>query len=577
MPRRRAASSAEEDSGAPQPAGKNMFMFLDGNVPAQLTDSLVVQRDPWNATEVQEMVQSLPKLPVTFGMDCPDEIEKLAAMHSCLASECVVHGALSWHILFDKRAWALTEPLETRNIINATHFATARVCATCVVTRIDSDVEQLTVRVVLLKVHRGKAQCLEWFIDQEVRRRISEYIGQLLQATDLPLLIVGDMGMRAAYLMGQDLGHNETALIYSEKRDAQMAVSTSCPGWIQNIRDWAQSAHTLLFEYEMESTDAPTKHFEKKRKHEKDELEAQLVPAKHESVKQICLQSRAQKVLQMLESEDGMTDITCINALWHPIQFPVQDLSGEVTLRPRNIKDIVKCFGDALELITAARREGRRAMRGFTGATQPGEEPDAETERLSKEEFKVALTFLQKQFHECFMENQELKLWYTWLQDMHWNLSSKDKEWTRKNFRSAFRNWVTKILGNYNFAMVILEHGILEPAERRKFVEALVRMKDEPRVDLHHADEAERRRLRNAALKARLTWRHCNKLYEWLQKDRTRYDCLTCEDKLLMRKYDSGELLQARRDADEAYGHGREVEIMTVRERAMLRAWSSDI
>ena len=160
---------------------------------------------------------------------------------------------------------------------------------------------------------------------------------------------------------------------------------------------------------------------------------------------------------------------------------------------------------------------------------------------------------------------------------MHWTLSSKDKEWTRKNFRSAFRNWVAKMVGNYNFAMVILEHGILEPAERRKFVEALVREKDESSVDLHHADEAERRRLRNAALKARLDCRYCNKLHEWLSEDRSRWDFLSCEDKMLMKQFDSGELLKARRDADEAYGHGREVEIMTVRERAMLRAWSSDM
>ena len=157
------------------------------------------------------------------------------------------------------------------------------------------------------------------------------------------------------------------------------------------------------------------------------------------------------------------------------------------------------------------------------------------------------------------------------------NLSKQEKDWTREQFRTAFRNWATKLLGNYNFVMVILQHGMLEPAERRKFVEALVREKEESSVDLHHADEAERLKLRKAALKARLNWRHCNRLNEWLEKDRARWDFLTCEDKMLMKQFDSGELLKARQDADKAYGHGREVEILSVRERAMLRAWSNNI
>ena len=48
-------------------------------------------------------------------------------------------------------------------------------------------------------------------------------------------------------------------------------------------------------------------------------------------------------------------------------------------------------------------------------------------------------------------------------------------------------------------------------------------------------------------------------------------------ERCVMWKFDSGELLQERRDADQAYGHGRDVEVMSVRERAMLRAWSNNI
>ena len=48
-------------------------------------------------------------------------------------------------------------------------------------------------------------------------------------------------------------------------------------------------------------------------------------------------------------------------------------------------------------------------------------------------------------------------------------------------------------------------------------------------------------------------------------------------DKTLLYNFDMGVLLENRKSADKAYGHGRDVECLGIRERAVLRAWSTDV
>ena len=83
--------------------------------------------------------------------------------------------------------------------------------------------------------------------------------------------------------------------------------------------------------------------------------------------------------------------------------------------------------------------------------------------------------------------------------------------------------------------------------------------------------------LRRSALQARLKWRKANNMQKSLEKDRSRWEFLSYADKTLMWNFDSGQLLQERKDADEAYGHGRDVERMTLRELAILSAWSNNV
>ena len=61
-----------------------------------------------------------------------------------------------------------------------------------------------------------------------------------------------------------------------------------------------------------------------------------------------------------------------------------------------------------------------------------------------------------------------------------------------------------------------------------------------------------------------------------LQKDKSIYASLSHSNKFLLSQFNNGKLLERRKQADNAYGHGRDVQCLNNRERAILRAWSSD-
>ena len=62
-----------------------------------------------------------------------------------------------------------------------------------------------------------------------------------------------------------------------------------------------------------------------------------------------------------------------------------------------------------------------------------------------------------------------------------------------------------------------------------------------------------------------------------MQEDNSIYASLSHENKLLLYQSNNGMLLERRGKADNAYGHGRGVYRLNIRERAVLRAWSADL
>ena len=311
-----------------------------------------------------------------------------------------------------------------------------------------------------------------------------------------------------------------------------------------------------------------------------------LSSTEEEEQQVISLITRAETMLQMLQSDKECSDIVCINALWHPIQCGAPDLSGERIRAPRNMHQVLRSFGEALELLTYARKLGRREVQGqhteesVSSATQPTEEDDENKGMLSAEEFDAALTWIKNHFHEHYMENKKVKKWYSWVRADPNKLTEAEKAWTDNQFQTAFRKWATKLVADYNLFIFVLQHGICNPEERPHFVEAVLREKEQASGDARHAgntkDPNEDVRRRTAALQARLMWKKAQKLHEWGKEDTSRWNYLEYADKCLLAKFINGYLLKDRKNADEAYGHGDEVETLSLQDRARLRAWSTN-
>ena len=129
--------------------------------------------------------------------------------------------------------------------------------------------------------------------------------------------------------------------------------------------------------------------------------------------------------------------------------------------------------------------------------------------------------------------------------------------------------------------MVVLQHWVFDQEQRHEFLEALVCEKEKASVDSHHAVETKNRgeemALMTSALQASLQWRKAKNFQKWLDTDKSRWEFLSYANKTLRLAFDSGQLLKERKYADEAYGHGCDVERMALRERAILSAWSNNL
>ena len=114
--------------------------------------------------------------------------------------------------------------------------------------------------------------------------------------------------------------------------------------------------------------------------------------------------SRAERMLQLLASDDGCNEFVCIQALWHPIQRHAPDYKGGTMMKPECLGHMFRAFGQALLLLSFARKQGRRKLHcgeiwksvSASSLAQATEEPDEDKGTLSEHEFKDALTWLKK-------------------------------------------------------------------------------------------------------------------------------------------------------------------------------------
>ena len=143
---------------------------------------------------------------------------------------------------------------------------------------------------------------------------------------------------------------------------------------------------------------------------------------------------------------------------------------------------------------------------------------------------------------------------------------------------------MTKLVGDYNFFMTVLKHGIFDSTNRRKFLQALQKEK-EAAMSASAGDNSRptkrarvnKNALRRAVLRARLAYRRGERLSRKMKEDNTMYGSMSYGDMELLNNFEIGVALENRKSADQAYGHGRDVENLSIRERAVLRAWSTDV
>ena len=131
---------------------------------------------------------------------------------------------------------------------------------------------------------------------------------------------------------------------------------------------------------------------------------------------------------------------------------------------------------------------------------------------------------------------------------------------------------MTKLVGDYNFFMTVLKHGIFDSTSRREFLQALCEEKQaamSASVDAHHDGDdggpTKRARvdndaLRQAALHARLAYQKGARLSQKMKDDNSIYASFSHENKLLLYLFNNGMLLERKKQADNAYGHGRGVD-----------------
>ena len=109
---------------------------------------------------------------------------------------------------------------------------------------------------------------------------------------------------------------------------------------------------------------------------------------------------------------------------------------------------------------------------------------------LLTNEFEKALDYCRNVYHEKFMLNENLKREYTEFRNDPQSMQHTTKKRIRNQFRGAFRNWITKLVGDWNFFMTVLKHGIFDSTSRREFLQALPQERQaamSSSVDAHHA------------------------------------------------------------------------------------------
>ena len=519
MPKRGVASSfaassgdvhsAESDALPDDAQQHDILMFIDGGSPEQIRKYVV--RDPraYNYEELDALFKTHTAFPILCGFDCTSDVEQLAGEHEHLTRASISKNHLSWHLLVDNSRWQITKPLYLERIMggDGTGYI-KRYAALCELRHTGVNGTQPLLKIVLLKCVRGKAQCEAWHVTQETRRQLVDWICECMELGDMPTVLVGDIGMSFHYLASVaekfseklehvNLPNSAFTLLYRHAGEAK---------WSHTVQDYAQNQQIIIWELRHDTSDAeqlagseaasddPDAHNIRNVAHLAGSATASDAPDVDNLTgiaqfaggvnrnRQLQLMHDTKLMLGLLAGSCGdRTDVQAFT-LWHPLQMYYNDRGGgEVGWKPTSIHSLVQQLNDALTLV--------RQARAHSGGVHP---TDAPTVSLSRAEFDKALNYCKHEFHERFMLNENLRREYTEFRNDPHLMTRSQKSRIRNQFRGAFHNWVTKLVGDYNFFMTVLKHGIFDSTSRREFLQALREEKEaamSASVDAHHAGD----------------------------------------------------------------------------------------
>ena len=157
------------------------------------------------------------------------------------------------------------------------------------------------------------------------------------------------------------------------------------------------------------------------------------------------------------ESPDYLAQVLML-----PIQHWNRHSDGIISKTGINFEAMTSTLCDSLILFKQARIEATDGMA-------------KDGDRLTPTHFERALEHMrQEDFLKLGIENNVLERCYLAFRADPKQFSRDENKNIRVKFRGAFRNWITKLVGEWPFFLTVLRHGLFEAADHKKLAQAIL-------------------------------------------------------------------------------------------------------
>jgi hypothetical protein len=111
-------------------------------------------------------------------------------------------GLTSWHLWYDKEKWTVKKFQPRTAMAGQTNFVAARESMIIELSPTGHNSAAVgTLQIVLLKALRGKSSCVQFFVNQETRRKLLDFANDFLKNPETLTVVAGDFGMGSSSLL----------------------------------------------------------------------------------------------------------------------------------------------------------------------------------------------------------------------------------------------------------------------------------------------------------------------------------------------------------------------------------------